>query len=185
MLNKLELVKPLRIAMSGRSGCGNTTAGRLVAQHLGITHVNYTFRNLAADKNMQLSELLALAKESDEYDKELDRHQLELAIGSSCVLSSRLAMWMLPVADLKIFLNIPLDERSRRIAQREGGDLSIKIQETKDRDEQDHHRYFRIYGIDTDHYDGADLIINSGRLTAQQVADIIVSAIPRDYFKRD
>ncbi|NIZ40766.1 AAA family ATPase [Spirochaetales bacterium BR193] len=172
----------MRIAMSGRSGCGNTTAGRLVADRLGINHVNYTFRNLAKDKGISFNELRHMAQESDEIDKELDRHQLELAITQSCVLSSRLAIWMLPVADLKIFLNIPLDERSRRIAQREGGDIESKIAETQQRDVLDHQRYYRIYGIDTNRFDSADIIINSGRLNASQVADIIISAIPRDYF---
>jgi CMP/dCMP kinase len=180
--NDLVLVKPLRIAMSGRSGCGNTTAGRIVADRLRIAHVNYTFRNLAKDKGMSFNELRQLAQESDSIDKELDRHQLELAITQSCVLSSRLAIWMLPVADLKIFLNIPLDERARRITQREGGELITRIAETQQRDALDQQRYYRIYGIDTNHYDGADLIINSGRLNANQVADIIISAIPRDYF---
>ncbi|NIZ18786.1 AAA family ATPase [Spirochaetales bacterium BR151] len=172
----------MRIAMSGRSGCGNTTAGRIVAERLGIVHVNYTFRNLAKDKGVSFNELRNMAQENDEIDKELDRRQLELAIAQSCVLSSRLAIWMLPVADLKIFLNIPLDERTRRIAQREGGDLQTKIAETQQRDALDQQRYYRIYGIDMNRFDGADIIINSGRLNAEQVADIIISAIPRDYF---
>jgi CMP/dCMP kinase len=178
----LKLIKPIRVAMSGRSGCGNTTAGRIVAERLGISHVNYTFRNLATDKGVSFNELRQMAQESDEIDKELDRRQLELAITQSCVLSSRLAIWMLPVADLKIFLNIPLDERSRRITQREGGELQHKIAETQQRDTLDQQRYYRIYGIDMSRFDGADIIINSGRLNAEQVADIIISAIPRSYF---
>lgn len=177
-----KLVKPIKIAISGYSGCGNTTAGKIVSDRLGITHVNYTFRNLAEDKKLSFGELCQLAQESDEVDKELDRRQLEMAVSQSCVLSSRLAIWLLPVADLKIFLNISLDERARRITQREGGEIQNKIAETKRRDVLDSQRYYRIYGIDTSRFDGADIIINSGSLQADQLADIIISAISRDYF---
>ena len=41
--------KELRIAISGKSGCGNTTVSTMLAQRLGIKLINYTFRNLAKD----------------------------------------------------------------------------------------------------------------------------------------
>lgn len=42
--------KELRIAISGRSGCGNTTVSTLLAQKLGVKLINFTFRQLAAEK---------------------------------------------------------------------------------------------------------------------------------------
>ena len=47
----------LRIAISGKSGCGNSTVSRLVAAKLGIRMVNYTFKDLARDKGMSLEEI--------------------------------------------------------------------------------------------------------------------------------
>jgi cytidylate kinase len=56
MLGKYKIVpgKELRIAISGKSGCGNTTVSTLLAKTLGIKLINYTFRQLAEEKGMTL-----------------------------------------------------------------------------------------------------------------------------------
>ena len=54
----MELKKEIRIAISGKSGCGNTTVSGLLAQKLGIKLINYTFRQLAEEN-----------KESDRHDR--------------------------------------------------------------------------------------------------------------------
>ena len=94
----------LRVAISGKSGCGNTTVSGLLSQKLGITLINYTFRQLAQEKNMTLAQVIEAAKNDDSYDKYVDKHQVELAQKESCVLGSRLAIWMLKEADLKVYL---------------------------------------------------------------------------------
>ena len=49
----MTMTKDLRIAISGKSGCGNTTVSGLLAQKLGIKLINYTFRQLAEEKLSQ------------------------------------------------------------------------------------------------------------------------------------
>ena len=49
-----KLNKEVRIAISGKSGCGNTTVSSLLAKTLDITLINYTFRQMAAERNMTL-----------------------------------------------------------------------------------------------------------------------------------
>src|SRR5574344_2446243 len=115
--------KELRIAISGKSGCGNTTVSTLLAQTLGIKLINYTFRQLAAEKGMSLAQVIENAKTDDSYDKFVDNHQVELARKESCVLGSRLAIWMLKEADLKVYLIASDELRAKRILNREGGDL--------------------------------------------------------------
>ena len=100
----MKLNKDLRIAISGKSGCGNTTVSGLLAETLGVTLINYTFRQLAAEKGMTLAEVIEAAKTDDSYDKYVDKHQIELALAEPCVLGSRLAVWMLKEADLKVYL---------------------------------------------------------------------------------
>ena len=39
----------MRIAISGKSGCGNTTVTRLVSEALGFEMINFTFRSLAEE----------------------------------------------------------------------------------------------------------------------------------------
>jgi len=167
----------VKIAISGKSGCGNTTVSKLVAERLGIRWINYTFRMMAHDKGLRFSELCRLAEKDDAYDRELDRHQIELAQEGDCVLGSRLAIWLLKDADVKIFLDASEKVRSERIYSREGGDCKQKFLETRERDKADSARYRRIYGIDNTDTSAADLIIDTERYTTDEIAEIIIREV--------
>jgi len=69
----------MKIAISGKSGCGNTSCSRLVADRLGIKFINYTFRNMAEEKGLKLEELAILAQKDDSYDIFVDEKQKEFA----------------------------------------------------------------------------------------------------------
>jgi cytidylate kinase len=166
--------KNLKIAVSGKSGCGNTTVSKIVAEQLGLLFINFTFRSLAEEKDISLEEVLALAAKDDWWDKEVDRCQLELARkDDGCVLGSRLAIWMLKEADLKIYLRAKPEVRAARIFQREGGDLEDIAAFTAERDRQDRERYQRIYGIDNDDYSFADIVIDTDTIDPLQIAELI------------
>jgi cytidylate kinase len=167
-----------RIAISGKSGCGNTTVSRLVAERLGLRFINFTFRNLAAEKGMGLEEALERAAGDDSWDREVDRRQTGIAReGGGCVLGSRLAIWMLEEADLKVYLRAAPEIRARRIAEREGGAIESVAAFTAERDRQDRERYLRIYGIDNDDYGFADLVVDAGSLDPQGIADRIIAKL--------
>jgi cytidylate kinase len=167
--------KEIRIAISGRSGCGNTTISKMVAESLGLRFINFTFRSLAQERGLDLKTLLELAASDESWDREVDSRQLALAREEGgCVLGSRLAIWMLEEADLKVYLNASAQVRAQRIVKREGGDLEEKAAFTAERDRQDHKRYLQIYNINTDDYSFADLIIETGNLTPQEIVDLIV-----------
>lgn len=165
----------MRIAISSKSGCGNTTVTTLVSQILGYPMINFTFRNLAKERNMDFWDFCKLAEQSDEPDREVDSRQVKLAMASKdCVLGSRLAIWMLKDADLKVYLIASPQVRASRILKREGGSLEQKVRETAERDERDSARYKRLYGIDNSDTCVADLVIDTTDLSAEQVARQIV-----------
>lgn len=60
--------KKLRVAISGKSGCGNTTVSTLLSKRLGIRLVNFTFRQLAEEKGISLAQVIEAAKTSDEFE---------------------------------------------------------------------------------------------------------------------
>jgi cytidylate kinase len=92
----------MRVAISGKSGCGNTTVSTLVAQIMGYPLINYTFRMMAQERNIDFWEFCKMAEKDDSIDLELDEKQVEMAMGhENCVLGSRLAIWVLKEADLK------------------------------------------------------------------------------------
>ncbi|MDR2468264.1 MAG: cytidylate kinase family protein [Spirochaetaceae bacterium] len=166
----------ISIAISGKSGCGNTTVSRLVAEQTGLDFINFTFRSLAAEHNMRLEDILHKAAHDDSWDREVDDRQVKMARQSEkgCVLGSRLAIWMLPEATLKIYLKADAETRIRRIMQREGGDFAVVESFTRERDRQDSERYRRLYGINNDDYSFANLIIDTGIQSPEEITQHII-----------
>ena len=167
--------KEIKIAVSGKSGCGNTTVCKMAADILDLRFINFTFRSLAQERNLNLITVLDLAANDDSWDREVDSRQVSLAREEGgCVLGSRLAIWMLEEADLKVYLEASPQVRVRRIIKREGGTIEEVTAFTEERDRQDRGRYLRIYNIDTDDYSFADLIINTDIFAPQEIVDMIV-----------
>ena len=165
----------LKIAISGKSGCGNSTVSKIVAEKMGFEMINFTFRQLAEEKGMEFKDLCQKAMTDFSYDRELDTRQVEMASKGDCVLGSRLAVWMLEQADLKVFLNASPEVRAGRIHQREGGSNEAVLIETEKRDKNDSARYKEIYNIDNNDFEFVDLVIRADRLNQYQIADIIIT----------
>ena len=167
----------LKVAISGKSGCGNTTVSRLLAKRLSLRLINYTFHDMAQEQGVSFEELCRRAEEDDQYDLYLDRRQVELASRGSCVLASRLAIWLLEDAQLKVYLFASPEVRAKRIAQREGQPVEQALAELHERDGRDAQRYLRLYGIDIDRYDFADLVVDTDKLEALGVVMRIEQAL--------
>lgn len=178
----MKLNKDLRIAVSGKSGCGNTTVSTLLSQALGVTLINYTFRQLAAEKGMTLAQVIESAKTDDSYDMYVDSHQVELAKKEPCVLGSRLAIWMLKEADLKVYLYASDEVRANRVFTREGGDLKQIKEFTAMRDSEDSRRYKKLYDIDNNAYSFADVIIDTSKYTPEQIVRQILDELKKRGF---
>src|SRR5574344_106378 len=169
--------KELRIAISGKSGCGNTTVSTLLAQKLNIKLINFTFRQLAAEQGITLAEVIESAKTDDSWDRTVDTRQVELARKESCVLGSRLAIWMLKEADVKIYLLASDELRARRILNREGGDLEQIKSFTAMRDAEDSRRYMKLYGIDNNNFDFADIKVDTSCNVPEQIVQHVLEAL--------
>ncbi|HAW85155.1 MAG: cytidylate kinase [Spirochaetes bacterium GWD1_61_31] len=166
------------IAISGKSGCGNTTVSRLLAEVLHRRLINYTFHNLADELGLPFTTLLETAKNDFSFDRMLDTRQVAMTKAVDCVIGSRLAIWLLPQAELRVFLTADPEVRARRVHQREGGDLAAIMAFTHRRDEMDTERYRAIYGLDNNEYGFADLVINATRLDPPCIVRAIIGALP-------
>lgn len=164
----------LRIAISGKSGCGNTTVSRIVAAKLGLRVVNYTFKDLARENGLTFEEICIRAETDPQYDLTIDRMQVKLAEEGPCVLGSRLAIWLLRDRAFTVYLDAPLAVRAGRIAKREGKDPRKALRETEERDKRDHDRYSRLYGYDVNDYSFAALVVDTESLGQDEVAREIV-----------
>lgn len=167
----------MRIAISGKSGCGNSSVSRIVGEKLGLRVINYTFHDMAVEMGISFEELCGLAERDDRFDRHLDRKQVALAAGPGCVLGSRLAMWLLTDADLRVYLDGSPEIRAARIARREGTGLEETLVSTIERDRRDRQRYLRLYAIDIDRFDHADVVIDTTLGDQVYVADRVVQAL--------
>jgi cytidylate kinase len=165
------------VAISGKSGCGNSTVSDLVARRLGFELVNYTFKNLAKDRGMSFEAVMEGSRSDDSFDRAVDERQVLEARKGGRVVGSRLAVWLLKEdADLRVYLWASPDVRAQRIKAREGNSISGTREFTLQRDLADHSRYARIYGIDNDDYAGVDLVINTERFQPEAIAEIVLEA---------
>jgi cytidylate kinase len=181
-MSSKENKKDIKIAVSGKSGCGNTTVSRLLAESLDLRFINFTFRSLAHERHLSLEEVLDLAAKDDSWDREVDTRQVEMAReDGGCVLGSRLAIWMLPEADLKVFLTARPETRAKRIQGREGERLVDVAEFTASRDRQDHERYLRIYNINNDDYFFADLIIDTDEIDPGEITRLIIAELDKKF----
>ena len=171
----------MRIAISSKSGCGNTTVSTLLSEKLGYPMVNFTFRQMAQERGVDFWTFCRMAEDDYDIDRELDRRQVEMAMEQKdCILASRLAIWMLKEADLKVYLTATAETRAKRIYTREGGSLEERYKETVRRDENDTNRYRIIYGIDNSKPEEcADLIIATDQRTPEEIVSLIIEEVEK------
>ena len=171
----------MRIAISSKSGCGNTTVSTLLSEKLGYPMVNFTFRQMAQERGVDFWTFCRMAEDDYDIDRELDRRQVEMAMEQKdCILASRLAIWMLKEADLKVYWTATAETRAKRIYTREGGSLEERYKETVRRDENDTNRYKTIYGIDNSKPEEcADLIIATDDKTPDEIVSLIIQEVEK------
>ncbi|WP_018257640.1 (d)CMP kinase [Halomicrobium katesii] len=169
------------ITVSGPAGSGKSTLAANLAEELGYDHVSGgdIFRSLAEERGVSLVELNQQAESDDQIDRDLDRRLRSTAREEDdLVLESRLAGWMAgDHADLKLWLDAPLDVRAERIADREEKSVTEARDETQARAESEGLRYQEYYGIDIDDRSIYDLSINTARWDEGGVQELIVAAV--------
>ena len=127
--------------------------------------------------NATVNQLIEQAKTDFSFDRIIDKRQVEQALQSSCVLGSRLAIWMLKEANLKVYLYASEEVRAGRIFQREGGSLEHIKEFTAMRDNDDTRRYKELYNIDNTDYAFADMLIDTEHYTPDLIVGLIIDEL--------
>ena len=107
----------------------------------------------------------------------VDQNQIELAATGSCVLGSRLAIWLLKQADLRVYLKASIDVREKTIQKREGGEIEKIKADTDYLDMEDTLRYKELYGIDNTKYEKADIVIDTDNLAPEKIVEKILDEL--------
>jgi cytidylate kinase len=172
----------LFVTVSGPPGSGASTVSQGVADALdcGVVSGGEVFRELADERGVSLSGLIAQADATDELDRQLDRRLQSIAetwgtANKAFVLESRLAGWLAGNrADLRIWLDAPAEVRADRIADREETEAEMRVREVSEAG-----RYDSYYNVDVDDRSIYDLVINTARWSKADVVGIVLDAIER------
>jgi cytidylate kinase len=169
------------ITVSGPAGSGKSTLAAGLADALDYEHVSGgdIFRALADERGVSLVELNELAEEDDQIDRDLDRRLRTTARDADdLVLESRLAGWMAgDYADLRIWLDAPIDARATRIADREDKPIGQVREETRTRTESEAQRYAEYYDIEIEDRSIYDLTVNTARWSADACLSLVLDAV--------
>ncbi len=173
----------MRITISGPPGSGKTTACSKLSEVLGLEAIVFgkIFRELAAEKNLTLGELGAIAEEDPAIDQMIDSRILEIARAHpDVILESRLSAYMLTrngIPALRILLNASPDVRMARVGIREGETLEDATAKTIERQNSEAKRYMKYYGIDINDHSVYDLVLNTDYMTPEQVLEAILEKV--------
>lgn len=164
------------ITIGGLAGTGTSTTAKILSEILNIPFVSAgdIFRQMAAEKDMDILEFSSLAENNTKIDTEIDHRQAKLAKESdNLILEGRLSAYFVDNADLRVWLITPFDVRAERICEREFKTIDVVKEEVIIREKSEALRYDEIHNIDISNLDIYDLIINTGSFDAESVAKII------------
>ncbi|RLM57357.1 cytidylate kinase [Halobellus sp. Atlit-31R] len=169
------------LTVSGPPGAGKSTTVTALAEAFDLEHVSGgdIFRELAAERGMTAVEFNRLAEDDDQIDRDLDRRLRTVALERDDVLlESRLAGWLAgDAADLRLWLDAPIEVRAARIAEREDKSAETALEETRAREESEALRYEEYYSIDISDLSIYDVALNTARWSEADVPDILTAAV--------
>lgn len=172
-------LKRLVVTVAGPHGSGRSTQAKLLSEELGLRYVSAgtLFRERARELGLTLEEASRKASEDRDFDNYLDRRTREEAARGGVVIDATLSGWMSDGADLRIYLSCPLEERVRRIAEREGRPIPEVLEETRFREANELVRFREFYGVDLGDLSVYDLVVNTGLFDADAVSRILKNVV--------
>ncbi len=173
------------VTVDGPSAAGKGTLAEFIAEELGVKQFSASdvFYSIAEERGLKDVEFSSEAEK--EVDLEVDRKTLERGLKKSCVIDARIASWVLgDYADFTIHLTADLEERTRRLAEREGHDIEEARKILEERDQEDSRRYQNYYGIDTDDLEIYDLIVDNTDLNIEKQNRLVKKVLKQAFPER-
>ncbi len=178
------------ITISGVPGSGKTSAGKIVAEKLGLRFysIGGLRAKMAEERGLTIDELNALGEKDHSTDTDVDAYQKTLGETEDNIMIEGRLSWHFIPGSFKIFLTCDPDEAARRIfLARKNGDRGDEAEyegeeEARKRlDERmasDTRRYQALYGVDYQNESQYDLVIDTTKLNGPEAtAEHMLQAI--------
>ncbi len=178
------------ITISGVPGSGKTSAGKIVAERLGMRFysIGGLRARMAEERGITIDELNAIGEKDHTTDTDVDAYQKRLGETEDHVMIEGRLSWHFIPRSFKIFLDCDPDEAARRIylAKQSGersdeGDYMSAEDARRKLDERmasDTRRYRAIYDVDYQDPSHYDLVIDTTGLDGPEAtAEAILAGL--------
>jgi cytidylate kinase len=174
------------ITVGGLHGTGKSSVADAIAKKFNLRRMSagVIFRKLAKERDLTLEEFSRVAEGDEDIDRLIDDKLREEAEKGNAVIDGQLAAWMAgDNAGLKILLTASVENRIRRISERDEIDFEYARRETITREGSEKARYFEYYGVDVSDHSIYDIIINTDKYDLEEVITIVFAAIEEFFDK--
>ena len=170
------------ISLAGDLASGKGTVSKILMQKLnyGVYRNGEYFRSLAKKMNMTVTEFNKYVVEHPEIDQQIEKSAAEYAKDhNNFIIDARLGWYAVPES-FKVYLTVDINEAAKRAfydKNRKDTENLATIEEQKkdmiERSRIENERYWEIYHVRKDNMKNYDLVIDTSKITPEEVADKI------------
>lgn len=170
------------ISLGGELASGKGTVSKILMERLnfGVYRNGDYFRKLAKDMGMDVTSFNVYVELHPEIDRKIEYSAKEYAqTHDNFIIDARLGWYAVPES-FKVYLKVDIDVAAKRALEdkeRKGTENFATLEEQKKdmqlRYKLENERYFNLYGVRKDDESNYDLVIDTTKLTPEQVADKI------------
>lgn len=171
------------ISLAGDLASGKGTVSKILMQKLnyGVYRNGEYFRSLAKKMNMTVTEFNKYVVEHPEIDQQIEKSAAEYAKEhNNFIIDARLGWYAVPES-FKVYLTVDINEAAKRAfydKNRKDTENLATIEEQKkdmiERSRIENERYWEIYHVRKDNMKNYDLVIDTSKITPEEVADKII-----------
>lgn len=172
------------VVVSGPPGAGSTSVAKEIAKRLGFRFfIPGKLQKKLGESKLESKAAIEAWKtkegSSEKFHKNLDEMQTDIAKEGKVVLCGKLSIhFVKDLSDCKVWLDVPLDARAKRAAERDNMPLEDAKRQLKEREDIERKEWKRIYGWDYFYQkDIADLVLDSSDMTLEETVEKILEFI--------